>query len=71
MISVRPLFKHGPSWLTVPKRPGPVFSVVNNSGTALHCTERAWFAARRAVVGRQRSSRSTLAIDTLAAAPLV
>ena len=33
--------------------------------------ERAWFAARRAAAGRRRTSRAALAIDVLAAAPLV
>ncbi len=33
--------------------------------------ERAWFAARRAVGGRRRTSRAARAIDVLAAAPLV
>ena len=32
--------------------------------------ERAWFAARRAVAGRRRTSRAAAAIDILAAAPL-
>jgi len=32
--------------------------------------ERAWFAARRAVAGRRRTSRAPAAIDILAAAPL-
>lgn len=33
--------------------------------------ERAWFAARRAVAGRRRHSRAAMAVDILAAAPLV
>ena len=33
--------------------------------------ERAWLAARRAVAGRRRNSRAAIAIDILAAAPLV
>lgn len=33
--------------------------------------ERAWFAARRAVAGRRRHSRAALAVDILAASPLV
>jgi len=33
--------------------------------------ERHWFAARRAVAGRRRDSRSAAAIDILAAAPLL
>jgi hypothetical protein len=33
--------------------------------------ERAWLAARRAVAGRRRNSRAALAVDILAAAPLV
>ncbi len=33
--------------------------------------ERAWFAARSAASGRRRTSRATLAIDLMAAAPLV
>jgi hypothetical protein len=33
--------------------------------------ERHWFAARRAVAGRRRDSRAAVAIDILAAAPLV
>jgi hypothetical protein len=33
--------------------------------------ERAWFAARRAVAGRRRNSRAAVAVDILAAAPLV
>ena len=33
--------------------------------------ERAWFAARRTVAGRRRHSRAALAIDILAASPLV
>jgi hypothetical protein len=33
--------------------------------------ERAWFAARRLVAGRRRHSRAALAIDILAASPLV
>lgn len=33
--------------------------------------ERAWFAARRAVAGRRRTSHAAAAIDLLAAAPLV
>jgi hypothetical protein len=33
--------------------------------------ERAWFAARRAVAGRRSHSRAGMAIDMLAAAPLI
>ncbi len=33
--------------------------------------ERAWFSARRAVAGRRSNSRATIAIDMLAAAPLI
>jgi hypothetical protein len=33
--------------------------------------ERAWFAARRAVTGRRSNSRAAIAIDMLAAAPLI
>ena len=33
--------------------------------------ERAWFAARRAAAGRRRTSRAALAIDLIAATPLV
>jgi hypothetical protein len=33
--------------------------------------ERAWFAARRAVTGRRSNSRAGMAIDMLAAAPLI
>jgi hypothetical protein len=33
--------------------------------------ERAWFAARRAVSGRRSNSRAAIAIDMLAAAPLI
>ena len=33
--------------------------------------ERAWFAARRAAAGRRSTSRAALAIDVMAAAPLV
>jgi hypothetical protein len=41
-------------------------------GIALLVTlERHWFAARRAVAGRRRDSRSAAAIDILAAAPLL
>jgi hypothetical protein len=37
----------------------------------LSTLERAWFAARRAVAGRRRTSRAAAAVDILAAAPLV
>jgi|ERR1700722_11955202 hypothetical protein len=37
----------------------------------LFVLERAWFAARHAVAGRRRHSRAVLAVDILAAAPLV
>ena len=33
--------------------------------------ERAWFAARRAVAGRRRTSRAAAAVDVMAATPLV
>ena len=33
--------------------------------------ERAWFAARTAVAGRRRTSRAALAVDLMAATPLV
>jgi hypothetical protein len=37
----------------------------------LFAMERAWFAARAAVVGRRRNSRAAAAVDVLAATPLV
>jgi hypothetical protein len=37
----------------------------------LAALERAWFAARTAVAGRRRQSRAAMAVDILAAAPLV
>jgi hypothetical protein len=38
---------------------------------SLHDMERAWFSARRTVAGRRSNSRAAIAIDLLAAAPLI
>jgi hypothetical protein len=37
----------------------------------LYATERAWFAARRAVAGRRRDSHDAAAVDVLAATPVL
>ena len=54
----------------------PVFlaALADEAGDALDllfALERAWFAARRVVAGRRRHSRAAVAVDILAAAPLV
>ena len=51
-----------------------LIAVADEAKDGLHMLfdlERAWFAARTAVAGRRRTSRAVLAIDLMAATPLV
>src|SRR5437764_1207821 len=60
---------HPAAWI-----PDFLAALADEAGNALQLLfdlERAWFAARRAVAGRRRTSRAAAAIDLLAATPLL